>query len=280
MEEQPEIKQETNETIDPTFEKTLTHIVLNDIDIQKDLRKSGYTQFQPPYTGFTFDTIPPYLTPQQYEQWEVEQERRRARYLEDMPMEKKERIAKEQKGYDRTVEYTQLQVRNSLELLQNSRYGLKDVFKNRLKGEEVDSRNMISSMKEHGIEVKEFPEWESGFDGKSNHGEARYTNGKWSAKFNMIALEDPKEVLHEYVAIEAFDQFLRERPSFGNAIKALPLSLVVLMIGKSGRESFARGQYVSQKMLTIPIIEEFYSVISSYKDTSPTVQNLKRYLGA
>lgn len=267
--EQPnDFEKDNTEILDSSFVKICTEIVVQNTEIQEELKQKGFTQFYPAYSGFSFDTIPPGLSKEQYEQWQLKEEQRRKEYIDNMDPLKKEMLKNEDIEYERTLKYLKPKVISSLELIKENRYGLKDVFDKAAKKEPINTTQIINTMKSNKINVLEYPQQEIGFDGKENHGESRYSNGQWTVKFNKIALSDSREILHEYIAIEAFDYYLRTKPSFREALTTLPIGLLVMTTGKSTQESLARGQYIKKHMMTIPILENLYRSISAYRPDS------------
>lgn len=260
---------EKTEVIEPEFLTTLAETCLNDREIRQELEQKGFKQFYPGYVGFSFDTIPPGLSAEQYEQWQLKEQQRRVEYIDNMDPLKKERISNENTAYEQTLNYLKHQVLFSLDLLNESKYGLKDFFNKAIIKDPIDTIDIINTMKNHDINVLEYPNQEIGFDGKDNHGESKYVDGKWNVKLNKIALSDPTEILHELIGIESFDCYLRNKPSFRETLSTLPIGLFVMTMGKSAQESIARGQYNRKHMMTIPILESLYKTVNSYKAESP-----------
>jgi len=271
IKEQKEVPQ-----VDPLFIRSLAEIALHDEAIQTDMKRKGFQQFTPPYTGFVFDTFPPGLTDDQAKQWRENQDLKRKRFFESMSEDEKVRITNQQKSYEVAIDFLIPQVSTSLELLRGNKYGLGEVFSSQSQKQELSSQRMIEIMKSKGIIVHEFPQQNEGFDGKTNHGEARFAGNTWTAKFNKVALSEPLEVLHELIAIECFDLYIQNRPSLREALTSMPIGLIVLSTGKSLRESFARGQYISQGMMTIRILESLFDTISHFGQESQFVQGFTK----
>ena len=279
------LENETVEELENQIEpETLTMLVefsLRDEEIRKDLQKQGFTRFEPAYTGYLRDTAPLPSLEESSDEWEQRQQMQKEKYFASLTEEDKERISKEKVEYDRVVAYVTEKTTESFSYLRESRYGLKEIFDIILagKGNELKPEEIIKIMKEKGINVQEFPEQEKGFDGGENHGESRYRNGKWTVKYNEIALKDNREILHELIAIEVFDRIMQENPTFTNSLANLPLRLLASAFqGTSFKESGPRTEYGRKKMLTISILDCFVNEFKSYGPGSPTLQKLRRVL--
>lgn len=262
--------------VDPLFIKSLAEIALHDDAIQEDMRRQGFQQFTPPYTGFVFDTLPPGLTEDQAKKWREEQDSKRKNFFDTMSDDEKRRIASQQKSYEDAINFLIPQVSTSLGLLRGNKYGLGEVFRAQSQKQDFSSSTIIAIMKSKGVNVQEYPQQDEGFDGKTNHGEARFVGSTWTAKFNKVALSEPLEVLHELIAIECFDLYIQSRPSLTEALTSMPIGLVVLSTGKSFRESLARGQYISQGMMTIRILESIFDTITHFGQESQFVQEFSK----
>ena len=270
---------ESHDTTNSDFVHSLAESSLRDETIKRDLRSSGFKQFEPPYTGFIPDTFPYYLNEEQGARFREDQNQKKLEFFSTMDPVEKASIAVQRKKYDATINYLSGHVQDSLELLKNSKYGLREVFKNVMDGQVMNSSTIIELMKLHNIKVAEFPNQQIGFDGKTNHAEARYTKNEWQVKLNAVALGNPREIVHELAAIESFDPYLRNKPSLGEAVKALPAQIFTLLLsGKPIRESLARGQYIGKGLLSIPLLETYYDILTALGGKSPFVQGFSRYL--
>lgn len=276
-----EVAEDVENEIEPETLAMLVEFSLGEEEIQKDLRKEGFTRFEPAYTGFLRDTAPLPSLKESPDEWEQRQQAQKEKYFASLSEEDKERISREKIEYDRVVTYVTEKTKESLLYIKESRYGLKEVFNIILdgKGQELKPEKIIKIMREKGLDVQEFPGQEKGFDGGENHGESRYRNGKWAVKYNEVALQDNGEILHELLAVEIFDRIMQENPKFTNSVLNFPLRLLISTVqGTSFKESGTRAEYVRRKMLAIPILECLMEEFKSYGPGSPILQKLKRTL--
>lgn len=271
---------ETDNTdlIDSSFVHLLTERMLYDDDIREELIKNGFTQLHPAYTGFTFDTRPPGLTKEQSELWDDEQKIKMKNNLDNLSPYSKQRIQNENTEYERTLNYLKPEIISSFDILRENRYGLNDIFKKAINKEPLNQSDIIANMKKYNINVLEYPNREDTFYWNDNHGEAKYSNGKWNVKFNKVALSDSTniEILHEYIAIESYDYYMRHKHSFKDNLSALPQSVLMMATGKSPEESFARGGYNTRKIMSIRILENMFSIISKEELDSKLLNNFKQ----
>lgn len=256
------ISNKENVIFDPQLVKSLAEVVLEDASIKTQMERLGFQQFSPPHTGFIAETIAPELSEEETKSWFKSQDQKKQDFFDNMTEEEKNRIATQQTLYNSSLNFIIPQVITSLELLKDNKYGLGDVFMAEIQGLEPSSQKMIEIMKSKGVNVSEFPDQQEGFDGENNHGEARFIGDTWTAKFNNVALSEPVEVLHELVAIECFDIYIRNTPSLKDTLALLPVGLILLSNGRSFKDSIARGQYKSKDMLIILIIEAAFDLIS------------------
>lgn len=256
------ISNKENVIFDPQLVKSLAEVVLEDASIKTQMERLRFQQFSPPHTGFIPETIAPELSEEETKSWFKSQDQKKQDFFDNMTEEEKNRIATQQTLYNSSLNFIIPQVITSLELLKDNKYGLGDVFMAEIQGLEPSSQKMIEIMKSKGVNVSEFPDQQEGFDGENNHGEARFIGDTWTAKFNNVALSEPVEVLHELVAIECFDIYIRNTPSLKDTLALLPVGLILLSNGRSFKDSIARGQYKSKDMLIILIIEAAFDLIS------------------
>ena len=261
------------------FVHSLAESALRDDTIRKKLEQSGFKQLEAPYSGYIFDTFPPDLNQEQAARFRAEQNQKRLEYISTIDPKRKASITVQREKFDATISHLSAQVQDSLELIKNSRYGLREVFKNEMDGQIMNPQAIIELMRSHNVKVEELPNQQIGIDGKTNHGESRYTGNEWRVKLNAVALRDPREIIHELAAIESFDPYLRNNPSLGEAVKAIPAQILkVLLSGKEIPESLARGQYTSKGQLSIPLIETYFDLLTTFGGKSPFMQGFSRYL--
>lgn len=256
------ISNKENVIFDPQLVKSLAEVVLEDASIRAQMTRLGFEHFSPPHTGFIPETIQQGLSEKETQAWLTTQEEKKSQFLNNMTEEGKQRIATQRTCYENALNFVIPQVITSLELLKDNKFGLGDVFMAEIQGLEPSSQRMIEIMKSKGVDVSEYPEQQEGFDGEDNHGEARFIGGKWTAKFNKVALLEHAEVLHELIAIESFDLLISKTPLLKDILVSLPVGLILVGSGRSIKEALARGQYQSKEMITILIIEAAFDIIS------------------
>lgn len=269
---------DNTDSIDPSFVNLLTERMLYDDEIREELIKNGFTQLHPAYTGFTFDTIPPGLTKEQYEIWKNEQDIKMERNLNNLSPHSKQRIQNENTEYERTLNYLKPEVISSFDILKENRYGLNDIFKKAINKEPLTTSDIIANMRKYNIKVLEYPNRENTFYWNDEHGEIKLFDGKWTVKFNKVALSDSTnlEILHEYIAMESYGYYMRNRRSIKDNFKALPQSVFMMATGKSPEESFARGGYNTRKIMSIRILENMFSIISKEELDSKLLNNFTK----
>jgi hypothetical protein len=250
-------------TINSGLATSLAEFALNNPNVIYWLKTLGHTQVEPPHTGFYLETFPGRGEPEEViSAWSKRQDLRKLEYLSNLSPEKIAETQRLQDTYDRTLRFTQEQTNSSIQILRNSKFGLRQIFLDMLDKKSSNTETMLDIMRQHGIQVNLFPDREKGFGNKDNHGQVRYREGGWITNFNANALRDPSEILHEFIAIESFNPYISDFPTLKTRLLH-PISC--LFNGYSVHDFNARSRYSEYTPLAIPILESTYELLNMYR---------------
>lgn len=258
--------------------KGIAEFCMGNPSIREDLEHLGYSRLEPPYSGYVMETIPRGMTESEMELWKKEKVREKLEFYANLDDDTKQRIEAESADYNQAVKYVESQVLDTLDTIKNSKFGLREIFNRKLRGETVEVKDMIDIMTENGVKVEQMPDREEGFGLPDNHGQSRHTKDGWKARFNKTALEDPSEVMHELAAIEVFDSVMRESKQ---SLRENPLTLFAKKLAYRRTKEELQAVYETSKKgdLRLPIIDRLFLVTENWTSEAPVQKYLRIALG-
>lgn len=273
-----EFIEESGSGNDDVLLKGIAEFCMGNPTIREDLEYHGYRRLEPPYSGYVMETIPPGISDREMKLWNNEKVREKLEFYANLDDDTRQRIEADSVDYNRAVEYVKKQLLITLDSIKDSRFGLREVFERKLRGEAVEVEDMIGIMTKHDIKVEQMADREVGFGLPDNHGQSRYTKDGWKVRFNKTALEDPSEVMHELAAIEVFDSVMRESRQ---SSRENPLTLFAknLAYRRTKQELKAIHETSKRGDLRLPIIDKLFLVTENWSEEAPVQNYLRKALG-
>jgi hypothetical protein len=273
-----EFIEESGSGNDDVLLKGIAEFCMGNPTIREDLEYHGFSRLEPPFSGYVMETIPPGISSSEMETWKKAKVREKLEFYANLDDDTKQGIEADSVDYNKAVEYVKLQVLETLDTIRDSRFGVREVFERKLRGENIEVQDLIGIMTEHDIKVEQMPDREAGFGLPDNHGQSRYTKDGWKARFNKTALEDPSEVMHELAAIEVFDSVMRESKQ---SSRENPLTLFAKNIAyrRTKQELEAIHDTSRKGDLRLPIIDKLFLVTENWSEEAPVQNYLRKALG-